>query len=36
MSPDEVIDQNVRMLMPTSDAAQHDSHIRRYLETGEK
>jgi two-component system, LuxR family, sensor kinase FixL len=32
----EVLDENVRMLMPSPDRERHDSYIQRYLETGEK
>lgn len=32
----EVLNQNVRMLMPSPDRERHDSYIQRYLETGEK
>lgn len=31
-----MVGQNVRMLMHDSDAAQHDGHLRRYGETGER
>jgi PAS domain S-box-containing protein len=33
---DEVRGQNVSRLMPEPERSRHDSHIRRYLETGEK
>lgn len=32
----EVLDENVRMLMPSPDRERHDSYLQRYLETGEK
>ena len=32
---DEVLGRNVRMLMPSPHHEQHDSYLRRYLETGE-
>lgn len=32
----EVLNRNVRMLMPSPDRERHDSYIQRYLETGEK
>ncbi|MBI5255998.1 MAG: diguanylate cyclase [Burkholderiales bacterium] len=34
-SPSEAIGQNVSMLMPEPERAQHDGHLRRYLATGE-
>jgi two-component system sensor kinase FixL len=33
-APSEVIDQNVRMLMPEPDRGKHDSYIREYRRTG--
>lgn len=33
-SRDEVIGKNISILMPEKDAAHHDGHIGRYLETG--
>jgi two-component system sensor kinase FixL len=33
---DELLGRNVSMLMPDPDRERHDSHIRRYLTTGEK
>src|SRR5579859_2657428 len=35
-TPDEVIGQNVRMLMPSPYTEQHDGYLRHYRETGEK
>jgi len=35
-APAEVIGRNVSMLMGAHDAAHHDQHIRRYLDTGER
>lgn len=32
----EAVGKNVSILMDTQDAKEHDDHIRRYLETGEK
>jgi PAS domain S-box-containing protein len=31
----EVLGENVRMLMPISEAVQHDTYVRSYLDTGE-
>ena len=33
---EEVLDENVKMLMPQETADQHDGYLRRYLETREK
>lgn len=35
ISASEIAGKNVAMLMPEPDASQHDSYIKRYLETGE-
>lgn len=34
-TPDEVIGQNVRMLMPDQYRSQHDDYLSHYLRTGE-
>lgn len=34
--PEEVIGKNVRILMPSPYREEHDSYIRRYLDTGER
>ncbi|MBT5111196.1 MAG: PAS domain S-box protein [Rhodospirillaceae bacterium] len=33
-SPEEILDQNVSMLMPSPDRDKHDGYLRRHLETG--
>jgi two-component system sensor kinase FixL len=35
-APEEVLGRNVRMLMPEPYRTSHDSHIKRYLDTGER
>lgn len=35
-TPEEVIGKNVRILMPSPYREEHDSYIRRYLDTGER
>jgi PAS domain S-box-containing protein len=35
-SADEMVGQNVRMLMPAPDRAQHDAYVGNYLKTGER
>jgi two-component system sensor kinase FixL len=35
-TPEDLLGNNVRLLMPASDATRHDSYIARYLETGER
>ncbi len=34
-APEDVIDQNIRMLMPEPYRSAHDGYMRRYLQTGE-
>ena len=33
---DEMIGENIRMIMPPREAAQHDGHLKRYRETGQQ